>query len=85
MCRAFELLLWADGTTDGTGSLEKNSVMENFFGILKQEEVYLRHYKNFYDAKSSLSLYIEGFYNRNRIYSAIGYLTPHQFEKSFVC
>ena len=60
-----------------------NAPIESFHATLKKEEVYLRHYKNFDDAKSSLFEYIEGFYNRNRIHSAIGYLTPHQFEKTF--
>ena len=60
-----------------------NAPIESFHATLKKEEVYLRHYKKFGDAKSSLLEYIEGFYNRNRIHSAIGYLTPHQFEKTF--
>ena len=61
-----------------------NAPIESFHATLKKEEVYLRHYKNFDDAKTSLFEYIEGFYNRNRIHSSIGYKTPHQFEKSFV-
>ena len=47
---------------------------------LKKEEVYRKHYRDFDEAKLSLFEYIEGFYNRNRIHSAIGYLTPVAFE-----
>lgn len=58
-----------------------NAPMELFHASLKKEEVYLRHYTDFYDAKISLFEYIEGFYNRNRIHSAINFLSPIQFEK----
>lgn len=58
-----------------------NAPMESFHASLKKEEVYLRHYTDFYDAKISLFEYIEGFYNRNRIHSAINFLSPIQFEK----
>lgn len=57
--------------------------MESFHASLKKEEVYIRHYLDFNDAKLHLFDYIEGFYNRNRIHSAINFLTPIQLEKSF--
>lgn len=60
-----------------------NAPMESFHASLKKYEVYLRHYSDYQDAKSSLFEYIEGFYNRNRIHSAINFLTPIEFEKSF--
>lgn len=60
-----------------------NAPIESFHASLKKEEVYLRHYSDFDDAKISLFSYIEGFYNRNRIHSAINFLTPIEFEKSF--
>lgn len=58
-----------------------NAPMEAFHAILKKEEVYIRHYQTFEDAKLYLFEYIEGFYNRNRIHSAINFLTPLAFEK----
>lgn len=58
-----------------------NAPMESFHASLKKEEVYLRHYRDFNDAKISLFEYIEGFYNRNRIHSAINFFTPVEFEK----
>jgi putative transposase len=49
---------------------------------LKKEEVYLKHYSSFHEANIRLFDYINGFYNRNRIYSAINFLSPIQFENS---
>lgn len=60
-----------------------NAPMESFHASLKKEEVYLRHYKSFEDANISLFDYIEGFYNRNRIHSAINFFTPIQYERLF--
>lgn len=61
-----------------------NSPMESFHSVLKKEEAYLKHYSSFYEADIRLFDYINGFYNRNRIHSAINYLTSVQFEKSFL-
>ena len=60
-----------------------NAPIEYFHALLKKEEVYLRHYLDYQDAKSSLFEYIEGFYNRNHIHSAINFLTSIEFENSF--
>lgn len=59
-----------------------NAPMEAFHALLKKEEVYICHYQTFEQAKISLFEYIEGFYNRNRIHSAINFLTPIAFEKA---
>ncbi|MGD1820068.1 MAG: IS3 family transposase [Pleomorphochaeta sp.] len=53
-----------------------NAPMESFHASLKKEEVYLYHYASYQEAKLRLFEYIEGFYNRNRIHSAINFLTP---------
>lgn len=44
----------------------------------------LKHYSSFNEAKIRIFDYINGFYNRNRIHSAINYLSPVQFEKSLL-
>jgi transposase InsO family protein len=59
-----------------------NAPMEAFHACLKKEEVYIYHYQTFEQAKLSLFEYIEGFYNRNRIHSAINFYTPIAFEKA---
>lgn len=57
-----------------------NAGIESFHASLKKEEVYTTTYSDFEEANRSLFSYIEGFYNRNRIHSSIGYLTPQEFE-----
>ena len=59
-----------------------NAPMESFHSVLKKEEVYLKHYSSFHEANIRLFDYINGFYNRNRIHSAINFLSPIQFENS---
>lgn len=61
-----------------------NAPMESFHSVLKKEEVYLKHYSSFDEAKICIFDYINGFYNRNRIHSAINYLSPVQFELSLL-
>ena len=50
--------------------------MESFFGTLKTELVHQREYLDREAARRDLFAYIEGYYNRQRIHSAIGYITP---------
>ena len=62
------------------GNCLDNAAMESFFGTLKSELTHHRHYQTRAQAKSDIFLYIEGFYNRRRRHSALGYLSPDQFE-----
>jgi len=57
-----------------------NAPMESFFGTLKTELVHQREYLDRDAARRDLFAYIEGYYNRQRIHSAIGYITPDQAE-----
>src|SRR5947208_12058483 len=57
-----------------------NAPMESFFGTLKTELVHHRDYPDRDTARRDLFAYIEGYYNRRRIHSAIGYITPQQAE-----
>ncbi|MDB5738568.1 MAG: Mobile element protein [Sphingomonas bacterium] len=57
-----------------------NAPMESFFHTLKTELVHHRHYATRADASSDIFAYIEGFYNRTRRHSAIGYISPIQIE-----
>ena len=67
-----------------TGSCYDNAITESFFGSLKRELVHHCRYQSRSAARSSLFSYIEGFYNRKRIHSAIGYMSPLQFEETFL-
>lgn len=65
-----------------TGNCYDNAVIESFFGTLKTELVYHENYPTHDAARQSLFEYIEVFYNRRRRHSALGYVTPTQFEAS---
>ena len=57
-----------------------NAIAESFFHTLKIELVYENKYKTREEAKSSIFRYIEEYYNRKRMHSAIDYSTPNEFE-----
>ena len=57
-----------------------NACMESFHSVLKKEEIYLHTYQDSKEARRAIFEYIEGWYNRKRIHSSIGYLTPQQKE-----
>ena len=57
-----------------------NAPMESFFHTLKTELVYHRQYATRAEAKRDIFAYIEGFYNRTRRHSAIGYISPIEME-----
>ncbi|MEE4245401.1 MAG: IS3 family transposase, partial [Kangiellaceae bacterium] len=58
------------------GNCWDNAVAESFFGTLKTEHVNFEQYKNLTEARISLFRYIEGFYNRKRRHSHLGYKAP---------
>jgi putative transposase len=57
-----------------------NAPMESFFHTLKTELVHHQHYATREQARRDIFAYIEGFYNRTRRHSAIGYLSPIEME-----
>jgi putative transposase len=57
-----------------------NAVAESFFATLKMELVYQTQWSTRDQARTAVFEYIESFYNRRRRHSAIGYLSPSQFE-----
>lgn len=63
------------------GNCWDNAVIENFFKILKSETNY-KEYASMDQAKQELFEFIEIWYNRIRIHSALGYLSPEQFGKN---
>ena len=54
--------------------------MESWFHTLKTEFVHHTTYATRETARRDLFAYTEGYYNRQRLHSAIGYLTPEQAE-----
>ena len=62
------------------GNPYDNACIESFHSVLKKEEIYLHTYQNFKEAQRAIFEYIESWYNRKRIHSAINYMTPQQKE-----
>lgn len=63
------------------GNAYDNAPMESFFATLKAELVHRRHYRTRAEARADIFEYIETFYNRRRRHSALGYLSPLEFER----
>lgn len=58
-----------------------NAWSESFFGTLKREMLQKGVFENFEDANTEIFEYIDGYYNRKRKHSALGYITPALFER----
>lgn len=65
------------------GDCYDNAVTESFFATLKVERVHDQRYASPAEAKQDIFRYIEAFYNRSRLHSTLGYLSPDQFEQHF--
>jgi putative transposase len=62
------------------GNCYDNAVVESFFHTLKTELVYRERYMTREEARCSLFAYMEGFYNRSRKHSTLGYKSPVEYE-----
>ena len=62
------------------GNRYDNAAMESFWSTLKHELVYRRHFKTHTEARQAIFEFIELFYNRRRLHSALGYRSPIDFE-----
>ena len=79
----YQKLLKANGIVPSMsrkGNCWDNAPMESWFHTLKTELVHHTVYATREAAKRDLFAYIEGYYNRQRLHSALGYLTPEQAE-----
>ncbi len=63
------------------GNCWDNAVAESFFATIKEELVYRRNWQGRNQLRSAVFEYIEVFYNRRRLHSALGYRAPIQFEQ----
>ena len=64
------------GSMSNPGCPYDNSCMESFFASLKKEYFYRREYATIDDVRRDLFYYIEIFYNRKRLHSSLGYMSP---------
>jgi len=65
------------------GNYYDNAYMESFFGTLKRELIYGNRFKTRTAARQAIFKYIEVFYNRIRLHSALGYMSPVEYEQTF--
>lgn len=61
------------------GNCYDNSVMENFFGIMKQEMYYGNVYYSYNDLKDAIDKYIK-YYNEKRIKEKLGWMSPLEYR-----
>ena len=82
-CREYVQRLEENGITismSRPGNPYDNAWAESFMKTLKVEEVDGQQYRDFQHAESSIGTFIEEVYNRQRLHSALDYLSPVEFE-----
>ena len=65
------------------GKPEENGYAERLMRTIKEEEVSLTEYEDFADARRQLGCFLDDVYDRKRIHSSLGYLTPAEFEREW--
>ena len=65
------------------GRPHENGYAERLMRTIKEEEVELSEYRNLAEARTEMKYFIQDVYNRKRIHSALGYLTPIEFEDDY--
>jgi len=58
-----------------------NASCESFLKTLKREEIYANRYDDLEHLRTNIEDFIERYYNRCRLHSALGYRSPEEFEK----
>ena len=68
-----------------TGMPGDNTWAESFFASFKKERVHYNHFATRDEASFATFSWIEGFYNTMRVQKRLGYVSPSEYRKSFVC
>lgn len=82
--KAFRKLLKGNGGIQSLGRKGQcwdNAVAESFFGTLKEELIHTQSWSTRQQLRRAIFEYIEVFYNRQRLHSSLGYLTPARYEE----
>jgi putative transposase len=61
-----------------------NAGCESFMKTLKREEIYANKYRDINHLRINLELFIQQYYNRHRLHSALGYRPPEEFEQAML-
>lgn len=67
------------------GNCYDNAAIEAFFSTLKRELIHRQSWSSPAELKLAIFNYLESFYNRSRLHSALGYCSPAQFERALPC
>jgi len=62
-----------------------NASCESFIKTLKREEIYANAYENLEHLRANIEIFIEQYYNQQRLHSALGYRSPEEFERQAQC
>ena len=82
-CDDYQHLLARHGirvSMSGKGDCWDNAMMESLWATLKTELVHHERYATREQGRASIFEYIEVFYNRQRLHSSLGYVSPESFE-----
>ncbi len=71
------------GSMSRKGNPYDNAKAESFMKTLKHEEVLMAGYRDLEDVQQRLPRFIEEVYNGRRLHSALGYLPPEEFERTY--
>ncbi len=64
------------------GNPYDNARCESFMRTLKREEIHASSYRDLEDLQAHIAGFIEEYYNQKRLHSALGYLSPRDFEQA---
>jgi len=84
-CRAYVELLEKHhmlASMSRPGNPYDNALCESFMRTLKREEINARSYRDLEDLQSNIAVFIDEYYNQKRLHSALGYLSPRDFEQA---
>jgi transposase InsO family protein len=70
------------GSMSRGGNPRDNAFCESFIKTLKKEEIYCRQYADLDDLSLHVAAFIDHYYNRKRMHSSLGYLSPEAFESA---
>ena len=76
-------LAWHSQSVSRPGTPLDNAVAGSFFKTLKRELAEERSYGTRGEAKQDVFKYIELYYNRERMHSTLGYMSPVEYERQY--